>query len=135
MALFLFAYKFNLYSMKHILIIVAVMFSCAGSTADETINKRVGVEEFKKIIENTDVQLVDVRTPQEYSEGYINDAVNIDFMSDSFLNNFNKNIDKTKPVAIYCASGGRSAKALAKLKEEGYKEVYELEVGYNGYNK
>ncbi|HNP17104.1 MAG TPA: rhodanese-like domain-containing protein [Fulvivirga sp.] len=120
--------------MKHILIIAAVMFSCTAS-ADETISKRVGVEEFNSIIENADVQLVDVRTPQEYSQGYIDDAINIDFMSDSFLIDFNNTMDKTKPVAIYCASGGRSAKALTKLKEAGYKEVYELGVGYNGYNK
>ena len=129
---------------------VLTFFSCSsgqnnGDTAEENgsvsevqnseVHKRVSVEEFNKIIENEDVQLVDVRTPGEYAGGFIKDAVNIDFMADGFIENCTATLDKDKPMAIYCAGGGRSAKALTQLKEAGFKEVYELGVGYSGYNK
>ncbi|MTI38009.1 rhodanese-like domain-containing protein, partial [Fulvivirga lutimaris] len=82
-----------------------------------------------------EVQLVDVRTPGEYAGGFIGDAINIDFMGDGFIDNCSATLDKNKPMAIYCAGGGRSAKALKQLKEAGFKEVYELGVGYSGYNQ
>lgn len=99
------------------------------------VHKRVSLEEFNKIIENDEVQLVDVRTPDEYDGGFIEAAINIDFMGDKFAENCIATLDKDKPVAIYCAAGGRSAKALEQLKAAGFKEVYELGVGYNGYIK
>lgn len=99
------------------------------------VHKRVSLEEFNKIIENEEVQLVDVRTPGEYAGGFIDDAINIDFMGDGFVDNCTAKLDKNKPMAIYCAAGGRSAKALEQLKAAGFKEVYELGVGYNGYIK
>ena len=98
-------------------------------------HKRVSIEEFNQIIENSEVQLVDVRTSGEYSGGFIGDAVNIDFMGEGFVEKCSASLDKDKPMAIYCAAGGRSAKALEQLKQAGFKEVYELGVGYNGYNK
>lgn len=97
--------------------------------------RRVELEEFKKIIEDPEVQLVDVRTPGEYSGGFIDDAINIDYTSNDFMTNCNEKLDKDKPVAVYCAAGGRSAKAMDRLKAAGFKKVYELGVGYNGYHQ
>jgi rhodanese-related sulfurtransferase len=118
---------------RHIFLVL-VLFSCSQSNNGQSINKRVELAEFKTLIKDANVQLVDIRTPQEYKGGFIDDAINIDFMAESFLTNCSAQLDKTKPVAIYCASGGRSAKALVKLKEEGFQEVYELGVGYSGYH-
>ncbi len=117
--------------------LLVILFSCSTKQNEEknsstSTSKRVGVEEFKKIIADTQVQLVDVRTAKEYDAGFINNAINIDFLSDDFISSCNK-LDKTKPIAIYCAAGGRSAKAMKKLKEAGFTEVYELGVGYKGY--
>ena len=107
------------------------------STEDQNpeVHKRVSLEEFNEIIKDEEVQLIDIRTPGEYAGGYIEDAVNIDFMAEGFIENCNSSLDKNKPMAIYCAGGGRSAKALTQLKEAGFKQVYELGVGYSGYNK
>ena len=99
------------------------------------VHKRVSLQEFNEIIKDSEVQLIDVRTPGEYSDGFIDDATNIDFMGDGFIEKCSSTLDKNKPMVIYCASGGRSAKALTQLKEAGFKQVYELGVGYNGYNK
>lgn len=94
------------------------------------IIKRVSKEEFKQVLaDNPDAVLVDVRTPNEYSRGKIGEAINIDFLDPSFESNINK-LDKTKLTLIYCQSAGRSAKALAKMKELGFEHVLELAGGY-----
>ena len=66
----------------------------------------------KKISEDT-VQLIDVRTPDEWREGVIEKALLINYFDDDFKEQLNK-LDKTKPIALYCKSGGRSGKT-AKL--------------------
>jgi len=74
--------------------------------------------------------LIDVRTPQEFGEGHINGAINIDWFSDDF----NKQVavmDKEKTIYVYCKKGGRSLKSQAKLKELGFLRVINLEGGYD----
>jgi len=95
----------------------------------ETI-KILTASDFKKAIENNDVQLVDVRTAQEFNDGAIDKAVNIDFfLTDSFGSKFAK-LDMNEPVYIYCRSGNRSQKAAAILSEVGFKKIYDLKGGY-----
>ena len=79
--------------------------------------------------ENSQLQLVDVRTPKEYSEGYIGKAKNINFFDDDFTTQMSKKIDKNKPVVLYCRSGRRSANAALKLKDLGFKQIYDLNGG------
>ncbi|QSE96525.1 rhodanese-like domain-containing protein [Fulvivirga lutea] len=122
---------------KNIILITLIAFSCNSKPADtnqnETVSKRLSLEEFNQVIKNENVQLVDVRTPEEYSRGFIDGAVNIDFQSAEFLKTCESQLDKAKPLAVYCAAGGRSSKAMAQLKAAGFTEIYELGVGYNGY--
>ena len=83
-------------------------------------------------MKKTGAQLIDVRTPREFSNGFIEGAKNIDYNGDSFEKQMKK-LDKTKPVLVYCAAGGRSENAAELLQEWGFKEVYDLEGGYNGW--
>lgn len=80
------------------------------------------------VAETPVVQLVDVRTPSEYSEGHIPDAVNIDWYDRNFLAEATAKLDKSRPVAVYCRSGKRSAAAAAELEALGFK-VANLEGG------
>jgi rhodanese-related sulfurtransferase len=76
------------------------------------------------------VQLVDVRTPNEYKGGHIKNAVNIDFFNHSnFILSFSK-LDKEQPVYLYCRSGNRSQKAARKLDSLGFKKIFDLKGGY-----
>lgn len=86
------------------------------------------VATFAKYIANGDVQLVDVRTPEEYSEGHIEGARNINLFDDNFIEESQKSLDKSKPVAVYCRSGKRSAEAARKLSADGF-QVTNLEGG------
>jgi rhodanese-related sulfurtransferase len=121
--------------MLSILSIVFLFLSCSTSSTTltaQTINKKVSKTEFAELMKKTGAQLIDVRTPREFSNGFIEGAKNIDYNGDTFEKQMKK-LDKTKPVLVYCAAGGRSENAAELLQEWGFKEVYDLEGGYNGW--
>ncbi|MGL5890805.1 MAG: rhodanese-like domain-containing protein, partial [Bacteroidia bacterium] len=78
-------------------------------------------------------QLIDVRTPQEYTGGHIEGAMNIDWNGNAF-ESMAAQLDKNKPVFIYCKVGGRSAKAAASLRSMGFTQVTELKGGIDAWN-
>ncbi|MQP52390.1 rhodanese-like domain-containing protein [Flavobacterium sp. LMO9] len=104
--------------------------SCLKNQADGV--QVLDVATYEKKMAEPEVQLVDVRTPEEFNEGHIENAVNINFMSDDFDANV-ANLDKEKPVMVYCKAGGRSAKAAARLKELGFKAITDLEGGISNW--
>lgn len=77
-------------------------------------------------------QVLDVRTPEEFREGYIKGAINIDWQGSDFNSKVTK-LDKAKPVFIYCHSGRRSSSAASEMRAMGFKEVYELKDGIMGW--
>jgi len=94
---------------------------------------RVSKEEFKnKLVELSDVQLVDVRTPSEYAGAHMENALNIDFKNSEFEAEISK-LDLSKPTMIYCHGGGRSAAALKKMGKLGFTHVLELEGGFSNW--
>jgi rhodanese-related sulfurtransferase len=112
-----------------------LFWSCSTSSSQayaQVINKKVPKAEFAKLMKKPGAQLIDVRTPREYANGNISGSKNIDYNGDSFEKQMKK-LDKNKPVLVYCAAGGRSENAAELLKEWGFKEVYDLEGGYNGW--
>lgn len=91
--------------------------------------KSVGNAEFARIIADTTVQLVDVRTPAEFAAGHIPEAVNIDVRGEKFDEEVRSTLDPSRPVAVYCRSGARSKAAARALTEKGFR-VYELNNGF-----
>ena len=112
-----------------LILVFLIAFSSLGckNEVDSEI-KVVTTEEMQTILKMDEVQLVDVRTPEEFSEGYIKNAQNIDFNSPTFEQDILK-LNKEKPVMLYCHSGGRSAKCAQKLKDAGFKKIYDLKGG------
>lgn len=88
--------------------------------------------DFALTISDKNIQLVDVRTAAEYASGHIPGAANMDVQSRGFETGISQ-LDKTRPVALYCRSGARSKMAAKKLAEKGFK-VYELDNGIIGWN-
>lgn len=74
------------------------------------------------------VQLVDVRTADEFASGHISGAVNMDWRGADFLAGIAR-LDKSQPVRLYCASGRRSAEAREALSKAGFRDVHDLEGG------
>ena len=81
------------------------------------------VKEFAQLIDSGNVQLVDVRTAEEYAEDHLVGALNIDVKEESFVEKATAQLSKEKTVAVYCRSGRRSVTAAENLAEKGYKVV------------
>ena len=96
--------------------------------------KSLPVEEFVDVIVDPNVQRLDVRTPAEYTEGHVPGSLNINVLDPQFVQMADSLLQKEKPVALYCRSGRRSKKAAELLSQAGY-EVYELDSGFNGWQK
>ncbi|MEC7548660.1 MAG: rhodanese-like domain-containing protein [Bacteroidota bacterium] len=83
--------------------------------------------------ESEESVIMDVRTDDEFSTGYISGAVNIDFyMGNEFISEIDK-LDKSKSYFIYCKSGARSGQTCELMKQKGFKKVYNLEGGILGW--
>lgn len=106
------------------------------NTTKPTVIHRVNAKTFSdKITALPNEQIVDVRTPGEFAEGAIDDAVNINYYDSDFAKQAGVQLDKNKPVMLYCAGGVRSAKAAKMLEKQGFTEVYDLDKGYKGWGK
>ncbi|MBP2830757.1 rhodanese-like domain-containing protein [Aquimarina sp. U1-2] len=88
----------------------------------------ITVEEMDSLLKMGEVQLIDVRTPEEYADGYIDGAINIDYRNENFEDLIAK-VDKSKPVAVYCGRGGRSGQCSAYMRKAGFKKIYDLDGG------
>lgn len=108
-----------------LVVLASVLFSCQGSTQPSDIP----VEEFSKGIIKENVQVLDVRTQEEYNSGHIEGSFLADWTQREQFNERIKSLDKNKPVYAYCLSGGRSRAAAAHLRKAGFKEVYNLDGG------
>lgn len=104
---------------------VLLLTSCSNGTSQSTLNAQAFSEKIKQL---PDAVVIDVRTPEEFSKGHLQHAVNIDWNGKDFGSSTAK-LDKSKPVFVYCLVGGRSAKAAAQMRDDGFKEVYEMEGG------
>jgi len=74
---------------------------------------------------NPEFVIIDVRTPEEFAEGHIENAVNIDFYSETFRDDLDT-LDKDKTYLIYCRSGRRSGLSIPLMKELDFMEIYDM---------
>jgi rhodanese-related sulfurtransferase len=103
-----------------------------SASSDKIITQSVA--DFGKTIKGKKVQLVDVRTPEEFAEGNIQGAANMDVKNENFRSQVAK-LDKKRPVAVYCRSGKRSMTAANILSEMGFKKIYNLDGGFLAWKK
>ena len=82
--------------------------------------------------DNPDFIIIDVRTPEEFAEGHMENTINIDFRSETFDSEIGR-LDRNKTYLIYCRSGNRSRGALDTMIELNFAEVYHLTVGIVGW--
>ncbi|MDQ3049722.1 MAG: rhodanese-like domain-containing protein [Bacteroidota bacterium] len=120
--------------MKIQLIGLMMMVTLWVSAQTKQVAKEVEAKEFIALMKAKPGLVLDVRTKNEVAKGAIPNSVNYDIFEDNFEAEINK-LDKSKPVYVYCASGGRSGEAMEMMKKNGFLEVYNLDGGYGTWKK
>lgn len=109
-----------------------LLISCANNAQQNNVEQQMSatpvignlnVEQFGELIKDTTVVLLDVRTPQEFAQGCIEGALNIDVKDSLFIKNVQAAIPAGAKVAVYCRSGRRSMMAAEQMLEKGYVPV------------
>lgn len=108
---------------------VVALTSCAQSPAGKQGTQKLDAIGFKSTLESVkNVQLIDVRTREEFASGHLIGSVNYDIYLKDFETQL-ASLDKAKPVMVYCKGGGRSAEACEKLEELGFGQIYDMSGG------
>lgn len=126
--------------MQQIRITIFIVFYILGALACGKVDTPEGVtyevlspDDFEsKLKQANDIQLVDARTPPEVAKGQLTGALNYDYKADE-INKAIDELDKTKPVFIYCGSGIRSRKSADIMIKAGFKEIYDMEGGMKAW--
>ena len=115
--------------MKNLLIALTLLAS--ATCAAEPV-KHVQSAEAAPIIAEGKTVIVDVRTAEEFKDGHIKGAKNIDVMSDDFEAQLAK-LDKSQPTLVHCQAGGRSSRALKTFEKLGFTQIIHLDDGFGGW--
>lgn len=112
-----------------LLILLTVTFGFV--LADEP--KDVSVEKAAELLaEDPAITVLDVRTPEEFAEGHLKDAVNLDFNADDFEQKIAK-LDPAKPYLVHCAAGGRSGQSMELFEKHKFTRILHLSDGYRAW--
>lgn len=119
--------------MKH-LFAFSFIFSAVACGNTSLKYRTVSPEDFSSLMQQSESNmLIDIRTPEEVTDGMIPGAEHIDFYGEDFETTIAR-IDKHKPVFIYCAKGGRSRQAVDMMKTMNFREIIELKGGYDAWS-
>jgi rhodanese-related sulfurtransferase len=100
----------------------------AGCSSSNEATKKVDPVEFSEVIAQPGVIILDVRTPEEFNAGHIENAININVADSNFSSEVSK-LDKNATVAVYCRSANRSAVATKEMAELGFTDMYDMQGG------
>ena len=98
----------------------------------ETISTQKAAELIANHRDDSEFIILDVRTPGEFNDGHLPNAVLLDFYSESFIEKLER-LKKTKTYLIYCHGGNRSGKTLDLIKTLGFEAVYNMGLGIKGW--
>lgn len=98
--------------------------------------KKLPPKQFVAVFQNhPHAILLDVRTLQEFQNGHIEEAVNLDISDSDFQQHVQALMETKQAVFVYCQKGGRSNRAATILQEMGVQEIYDLQGGYSAWQK
>jgi rhodanese-related sulfurtransferase len=119
------------------LLLIPALYCCAVPGENDNSNgNRLTPKAFQEAVINTPSGiLVDVRSGDEFEQkGHLKGAYVIEWGANDFEIRL-RNLDKLKPVFVYCQSGRRSGEAAAKMRELGFAKVFELDGGIEAWKK
>jgi rhodanese-related sulfurtransferase len=119
---------------RHFLIVTAILLGGMTLADDKKSDGATHVDPnaAEKLVKEGKVTVVDVRTINEYKQGHIAGAKNIDFTESDFEGKVAK-LDKSKPYLVHCASGHRSTNSLETFKKLGFQSIYHLDGGLKAW--
>jgi rhodanese-related sulfurtransferase len=129
--------KINNYPIVIVLIIVSATI-VFGAYKMTNFGKEAAREEVitpleaRDIIKNTEVILLDIRTPEEYRAGHIQGAINIDYYSPVFYKQISE-LDPEKKYVIYCRTGSRTGAAISIFNNLGFNSVQDIAGGITAW--
>jgi|SRR3954462_10296603 len=119
-------------SLLSFVVLSILSFLQFASAADA---KNVTIDEAAKLVSsNTNVVVLDVRTPREFEAGHIKGATNINFNDKEFAKRVAA-LDKNKTYIVHCAAGGRSGKACEQIKTMDFKNMLHMNQGFNAWKE
>lgn len=120
--------------MKSITLFFLSIFAIACSSNNS--NSQTGVLStavFQQKLNQPNIQILDVRTAEEYQSGHLKNALQANWMDKTQFAERIQHLDKAIPVLVYCASGVRSGQAMKAMAGQGFKEVYNMEGGMSAW--
>ncbi|MEP5611191.1 MAG: rhodanese-like domain-containing protein [Cyclobacteriaceae bacterium] len=112
-----------------VIVLFFLLLSCGSS--GQVVTQEVTADELKELLKQ-DILLVDVRTPNEYEQGRIAGSRLVNYRDDDFASKIAQ-LDTDKPVAVYCAAGGRSTSAMKVFQDAGFKTIYNYKGGFGDW--
>ncbi|HYG36326.1 MAG TPA: rhodanese-like domain-containing protein [Clostridia bacterium] len=112
-------------------------YTCAEGGTEKSTKmsvQQVDPKLAQKLMAKNNIVVLDIRTPEEFQDGHIAGAINIDFLDKDFEKNI-AGLDKNKSYLLHCASGNRSSRSLPVLKKQQFQSIYHLDGGMNAWKK
>lgn len=117
-----------LMKMKVLAPVAALALFLTGCSTGSSATPKLGIEEFAAKAAEPNVVVLDVRTPGEFAQGHLENAINVDFQSGNFEQEV-ANLDKNATYAVYCRSGNRSGQAVKVMEGLGFTDMYDMDGG------
>lgn len=117
--------------MKKLIFILFTFFISSSAFGQRT--KTLSVKKFDRSIQQKEVIIMDVRTPEEFSKGRISNALNMDWNNGEEFKKAALLLPRNATIYLYCRSGSRSKKAMTWLNENGFDKIRELKGGFEAW--
>lgn len=114
-----------------------LLLACAGLLSGaglKAVTPKEAYEVIRKNSDNPNFVVLDVRTPEEYDEGHIEGAINIDYYHPGFQSEVKK-LDRSKTYLLYCRTGNRSGSAFRLFEDLRFQDVYHMEGGTSRWKR
>ena len=108
----------------------------ANKLAIKGIYKELPSKEYKELIKQNDVNIIDVRTKSEFEKSHIKGAISASYFSGKFSKIVSDyNLDTNKVTVIYCETQHRSPAAAKRLYKLGFNKIVDLQKGMSEWRK
>lgn len=112
--------------------LAALLVSCAPTASPQQTSLS---EASELVAKESNLQILDVRRPEEYRAGHLKGATRITWGEPDFEKRVLARVDRDQPVLVYCRSGRRSTAATQAMQELGYQQLHNLEGGITAWQK